>query len=330
MRFAFDEDQHEMRDAVADALAEACPPGRVREAWEARDAGIREVLGDLGLLGLNLPESAGGLGLGPVGWILPLEETGRYAVPTPLVETIATNPTLVEAGWTELAERVAEGASFVALAEVGPDGVSRALDADVAWGVLRAHEGRVERCVEPSLTPCESVDGSRRVFALDGAWEAVDADAVGLTQRASLAAAAQLLGLSRHLLDVTVEYAKARRQFGKAIGSFQAVQHHLVDALLKQRFAGPAVYRAAWCLENGTEDADVAVRMAKLYASEAAELTVRKALQVHGAIGYTFEYDLHLWMKRVWALSAAWGAPHDHLDAVAAHLLPASPGAPHG
>jgi alkylation response protein AidB-like acyl-CoA dehydrogenase len=98
-----------------------------------------------------------------------------------------------------------------------------------------------------------------------------------------------------------------RKQFGSAIGSFQAVKHHLADALVKLEFARPVVYRAAYSMSHRSESAALHVSMAKVYASEAALLAARTALQCHGAIGYSYEHDLHLWMKRAWALAATWG-----------------------
>lgn len=317
MRFAFDEEHTELQHAVAESLQDACPPTRVRAAWDARDTDLRAVLAELGLLGLNLPEDAGGLGLGATHWVLPLEETGKLAVPTPLVETFATNPTLAEAGLTDLAERVASGEAFVTAMQAG----GLAVDADIAEAILVVDGGRVSRVNNPVLTPQTSVDGTRRLFAVTGALEDLDADGAALFDRAALAASAQLIGLGQHMLDVAVDYAKSRRQFGKPIGAFQAVQHHLVDALLQLQFARPAVYRAAWSLEHGHKDASLHVSMAKTHASEAATFVARKALQVHGAIGYTFEYDLHMWMKRSWALSSAWGDPKWHIARVGGHVL---------
>ena len=120
---------------------------------------------------------------------------------------------------------------------------------------------------------------------------------------------------------MAVSYAKERRQFGKPIGSFQAIQHHLADALLKIRFAKPVVYRAAWSVARCDPAADLHVSMAKCFAADAAEVACRKSLQVHGAIGYTFEYDLHLWLKRAWALRRAWGDPEDHRSRVGDAIL---------
>jgi alkylation response protein AidB-like acyl-CoA dehydrogenase len=123
------------------------------------------------------------------------------------------------------------------------------------------------------------------------------------------------------MLDVTVEYVKVRQQFGRPVGSFQAVKHHLADALARVELAAPVVYRAAYA--EGRSEAARAVRiaMAKASASDAATFVAKKALQCHGAIGYAFENDLHLWMKRAWALAAAWGDAGWHRARVAAAVL---------
>jgi alkylation response protein AidB-like acyl-CoA dehydrogenase len=115
---------------------------------------------------------------------------------------------------------------------------------------------------------------------------------------------------------MTVAYVKDRRQFGVPIGSFQAVKHHLADALKELTFARPAVQRAAWSLANDRPAASRDVSMAKAMASDAASLVARKALQCHGAIGYTVEHDLHLYLKRTWALSRAYGDAPYHRDRV--------------
>jgi alkylation response protein AidB-like acyl-CoA dehydrogenase len=127
-----------------------------------------------------------------------------------------------------------------------------------------------------------------------------------------VATAAELVGAGRHLVEAAVAYAKTRHQFGKPIGSFQAVKHHLADAHVALEMAAPAVYRAAHSLARAEPDRSVHASMAKALASEAALLAARKSLQCHGAFGYAFENDLHMWMKRVWALAAAWGDAATH------------------
>src|SRR5207248_3327177 len=130
-----------------------------------------------------------------------------------------------------------------------------------------------------------------------------------------------LCGLSAHLISVTVEYVKVRRQFGSPVGSFQAVKHMLASAHLALEFARPLVYRAAWSMAEREPDRSIHVAMAKAQASDAATLAARVALQCHGAIGYSFEYDLHLWMKRAWVLGTAWGDARWHRARVGRAIL---------
>jgi hypothetical protein len=157
----------------------------------------------------------------------------------------------------------------------------------------------------------DSIDGSRARAITGGEGEGL------LFDRIALGTAAQLVGLGRRMLDMTVAYAIERKQFGVAIGSQQAVKHHLADAALQLQFAAPAVYRAAWSMSTGAETATRDVSMAKAMASDAARLVGRKALQVHGAIGYTVEYDLHLYFKRAEALARSWGDAAWHRRRVA-------------
>jgi alkylation response protein AidB-like acyl-CoA dehydrogenase len=132
-----------------------------------------------------------------------------------------------------------------------------------------------------------------------------------------------LVGLGQAMLDLTVGYVSERQQFGQPIGSFQAVKHHLADAALALEFARPVVWRAAWSIAHDAPTRARDVSMAKAMASDAAELVGRKALQCHGAIGYTVEADLHLYLKRTWALARTWGDTAHHTDRVAAALAAA-------
>jgi alkylation response protein AidB-like acyl-CoA dehydrogenase len=123
------------------------------------------------------------------------------------------------------------------------------------------------------------------------------------------------------MIEMTVDYAKVRKQFGAPIGSFQAVKHALASAHMKLEMARPAVYRAAYSLAHADDDRALHVSMAKACASDAATLAARTALQCHGAIGYSFEHDLQLWMKRAWSLAAAWGDSRRHRARVATVIL---------
>ncbi len=149
---------------------------------------------------------------------------------------------------------------------------------------------------------------------------AAEAAVALLADRAAAGTAAMLVGLTGRMLDLSAAYAKERHQFGKPIGSFQAVKHLLADARVALEFARPATYRAAWSLATAQPALSHDASMAKAMASDAADLAARVALQVHGAIGYTWECDLHFFLKQTWALSRAWGDAATHRRLVLAQL----------
>jgi alkylation response protein AidB-like acyl-CoA dehydrogenase len=149
---------------------------------------------------------------------------------------------------------------------------------------------------------------------------AADAIVQLMADRAAAGSAALLIGLADRMITMAADYARERQQFGKPIGSFQAVKHLLADARVKLEFARPATYRAAWSLATSQPTVSHDASMAKAMASDAADRAARVALQVHGAIGYTWECDLHYFMKRTWALSRAWGDAPTHRQLVLASI----------
>ncbi|MCU1386688.1 MAG: acyl-CoA dehydrogenase, partial [Ilumatobacteraceae bacterium] len=195
----------------------------------------------------------------------------------------------------------------------------------VASLVLVAHGGTVDLLDHPLIDSgaIEGLDGGRRLATLTDitGGTALAADLERLTDAGALATAAYLLGLSTRMLAIAGDYARDRRQFGQPIGAFQAVKHLMADALLKVEFARPAIYRAAWSFANDTPDRGRDVSMAKALVSDAALKAARSALQVHGAIGYTWECDLQLFMKKAWALAPAWGSAQQHRRRVADAVL---------
>lgn len=331
MRFAFDEEQLMFRDTVREVLARECPPGVVRAAWtneHGRAPAVWKQLGELGVLGMAAGEAWGGLGLDALDWVLVAEETGRYAVPEPVIDTLAVAvPALAASDSAALQDRwlgrLAAGRATAAAADGDGARVCWADTADVL--LLRAGDElhAVERGAV-ALSACDSVDRARRLF--DVRWTPspatrVTADASAAFDRGALATAAQLVGLAVGMLDRTVEYVTVRQQFGVPIGSFQAIKHRLADALSAIEFARPVVYRAAYAVAADAPDRAVRVSMAKAFASDAARTVARHALQCHGAIGYSFEYDLHLWMKRAWCLASAWGDAAWHRERVGFQLI---------
>ena len=297
MHFAFTEEQRQIQDAVRGMLTKECTPEVVR----AGATGVWSQLAELGVLGMNISEDHGGMGLGGCDWVLLCEEAGRAALPLALTETLALGPILADAGSVELAEAVAEGRARVTV------GRHFFVDADEAQTIFRLDGDTLSLMSDPTCVAAESVNDSRRIFTVTGPSRALDVDGAGVLNRLLVGTAAELLGLAEKQLDLAVAYAKERRQFGKPIGAFQAIQHHLANALLALRFAKPVVYRAAFFLSSGDPDLSIHAAMAKSKAADAAYAVRRLALQVHGAIGYAHEYDLHLWMKRSMALEAAWG-----------------------
>jgi alkylation response protein AidB-like acyl-CoA dehydrogenase len=329
MRFALTDDQAALRDAVRDLLGRECPPAVVREAWTEgaaapRVAAVWAKLAEMGVVGAAVPEAAGGLGLGACDVVPLLEEAGRVALPLPIVETaFVAGPLLAAAGDDDAVAALVEGELLVACALDGAATVPWAEDAGLI--LVAERPGAPVRRVTGALESAESIDGARRVGLLTdpGAGEQIGASdeaCLAAWQRGALGAAAQLIGLSRALLAMTVTYAEERRQFGVPIGSFQAVKHQLANALLGLEFAAPTVLRAAWSLDTGADTADRDVAMAKALASEAAERVAATALQAHGAIAYTTEYDLHLFGMRVWASSRGWGDAEWQRARVAAAL----------
>ena len=337
MRFAFTDDQKMLRDTVREVLQRECAPDVVRAVWEGRPEGVRAVwstLADTGVLGMTASEEAGGMGMSELDALLPLEETGYAALPGPLVDTMAVGIPLLEAGGTDAQRErwlapAASGDARIVIAFEDQEIVAHAGSADL----LIAERGGAGYCVpigEATVTPETSVDRSRELGRIQFEASAQyrmreDVDITALfelsSERASLATAAQLIGVSRRMLDMTVQYAKDREQFGKPIGAQQAVKHRLANALIEQEFARPLVYRAGWSMATNADDAEVCVSLAKIYAGEAAKFVAKEALQIHGAIGYTIECDLHMWMKRAWALSAAHGDAAYHRERVGRHIL---------
>ncbi|WP_141013458.1 acyl-CoA dehydrogenase family protein [Nocardioides sambongensis] len=305
MRFELTEDQRDFAASLDRLIAGADPVG-VARAWGAGDTApglsLWRRLADQGVSALLVPEEAGGMGATPVELAVAFEVLGKHAVPGPWVEAAAYLATELSG---EAQEAVAAGA--VATVAVPPH-TPYALDADVATQVyLAGSDGLRTATPDEQLT---SVDRTRRLFRLraggihdtaDRAAEAFDA--------AALATSAQLLGAGERVLAGAVTYVKQRRQFGREIGSYQAIKHQLADVRIALDFARPLVHGAALADDV---DRGRAVSAAKVACADAAYRASRTGLQVHGAIGYTEEFDLSVWITRIRALVTAWGTPGFH------------------
>ena len=333
MDFRFTEEQQMMADTVRELLADLCQPAdlrRLMQAGAARDEKRWAAIVELGLQGALVPEDSGGLGLKAADFVQIAEACGHAGLPEPLVENAGVAlPLLAELARDRRAaavlERALAGEITVAVAHPANPFIA---DADTAGALIAARGPEVHLCdtADVALVQQASVDPFRRLFttadracvstAIASAEEAAPALAAAL-DRGALFAAAQLLGIAQRVVDLAVAYAKERSQFGKPIGSYQAVKHLLATAQVKIEFARPVVHAAAAELENADAFSRARISHAKLAATEAADLACRTAVQVHGAMGYSWEVDVHFFLKRTLALSSWWGDRKFHMDRVA-------------
>ena len=321
MRFELTEEQRGFGESLADLLKGADVLGATR-AWStgstSQGLALWKRLADQGLSALVVPESAGGLGGSPVDLCVAFEQLGRFAVPGPWVESAAYLP-LALASSSLVLGSLAEGAvGTVAAPPVAP----RAVDAHVAHHVFLSSGQSISTGTVG--TSYDSIDPARTLFDVSPEDEIEAGDLHRAFDLAVLATSAQLLGLGEHLLAMTVDYVKQRKQFGRQIGSYQALKHRLADVRIALDFVRPLVLGAAVQWEGPDRSRDVAA--AKVAASDGAYLAARTALQLHGAIGYTQEYDASVWILRTRALVSAWGTPQQTRRRVLASLE----GAAHG
>lgn len=310
MDFRFTDDQLTLAEGVRDFLAGTHGPDVLRRLDAAagvggspRDPAIWQALVDMGLPALLVPEAQGGLGLGLVEAALIAVECGRVCLAEPLVET-----------------------AFVGVPWLRKQGADADLEAIAAGARLAAPAHQINGWVSDGEgAPLQSVDPLRCLSIAD---KPLSNDPY-LLDLGALMAAAQLVGLADAMLAQATEYAKIRTQFGQPIGAFQAIKHQLASVAVAVEFAKPVVWRAAAALQDDLASASLHVSHAKVAATDAAMLASETAIQVHGAMGYTYEVDLHFWMKRTWALAGAWGARAYHMkridDAVIGGTHPTGP-----
>ena len=309
MNFELDEQQRDFAASIDAALGAADVPAAVR-AWTAGDTGpgrkVWATLADLGVTALAVGEDHDGSGAHPVDLVVALERVGAHCVPGPVTESIAVAPILLASDDRSAALAAGE---LIATAAIAPQ-MPRAVDAGFAGLVLVADGDQVYDGVAGGSR--DSLDPSRKLFDVIASGTGWAADVQRAREYGALATAAQLIGAGQAMLDASVAYARQRSQFGRLIGSYQAIKHKLADVHIALELARPLVYGAA--LSLGADSADTArdVSAAKVAAAEAGLLAARSALQTHGAIGFTQEHDLGLLLLRAQALRSAWGDPTAH------------------
>jgi len=315
LKFSLSAEQQAFATSLDDLLAASDVPA-VHRAWADGDTApgveLWSRLAELGVTALVVPDELGGLDGTPLDLAVAFERLGYHAVPGPWIETAALAPALLRKTDAEgILAAVAEGDARVTFAL--PPAVPYALDCDVSTHayIVADHALSVGRTVEA----LRSVDPARRLHTLapEMAISVLDEQAIQLgLDNAALACAATLVGAGERMLATSIDYVGARRQFGRVIGEYQAIKHALADVRVALDFARPLVHGAARELSSGSTSASRDVSAAKVLASAAADRAARTALQVHGAIGYTLECDLSIWILKTRALVGAWGTPAAH------------------
>jgi len=343
MDFTFTAEQYEFRDAIASFLSAEVTPERIRARWDSEtgfDTGLWSGLSELGLSSMLVPEALGGLGLGALDFVMLAEECGRVALPEPIVvSALVATPLLVDAldvveneqklRLQGLLEKIASGEALVLAGHLINANINFA---DMADALLLPHGDEIHLIERGAFTlkHRKSLDPSRRVCEIDWSPSGDTCIARGRQgadiwrsslNRGALGAAAQLLGLTDAMIKQAVRYSSEREQFGKAIGTNQAVKHLLADCAVRLEYAKPVVARAAYTCHVAPTRADCAVSHAKVAAAEASSMAARNCIQVFGAMGYTWECDLQIFAKRAWVLEKTWGDSGFHKNRIHEWLL---------
>jgi alkylation response protein AidB-like acyl-CoA dehydrogenase len=353
MQFGLSESQQILKDTARKFFAGESPIAAVRKSMEtdtAYDTALWTKLAEQGFTGIIAPEEFGGMGLGKVELILLMEEAGYALLPGPFFSTVALAGSVIEAcGSPEQKKKylgsiaAGQARSTVALVEAAGSwdtenlGINAAgnrltgtklfvTDAAVAdFIVVVARDGVYIVDAKASgvhIEPMKGMDLARKIYSIE--FKNTPAETLGNSSGlanalnvATAALCAEMTGGMQRALELTVAYAKTRKQFGKPIGIFQAVQHLCADMYLETESSRSATYYAAWALEENTPDAAVSVSVAKMYASDAARNVGNRGIQVHGGMGFTWENDIHLYYRRAKASETMLGDATFHRERIA-------------
>jgi alkylation response protein AidB-like acyl-CoA dehydrogenase len=359
MQFGLGESQEFLKDSARKFFAGECSSSEMRRLMEtdtAFDATLWSKLVDQGYTGIIFPEEYGGVGLGKVELMLLMEEAGRALLPGPFFSTVVLAGSVIDAvatpdlkkkylapiceGQARATAAILEASASWDLRDAQLTASNNKLtgeklfvsDAAVADFILVVAKNGVfvvdAKAPGLKISPMSSMDLTRKLYVVQ--FKDTPAEPLGPTTNlprafdiATAALAAELVGGMQRTLDITVEYAKTRKQFGKPIGMFQAVQHQCADMYLETESARSAIYYAGYALEENTPDAATAVSIAKMYASDAGRTVGNRGIQVHGGMGFTWENDLHLYYRRAKASENAFGDATFHRERIAASVIDA-------
>ena len=357
MQFGLSESQEFLKDSARKFFAGECPSAEMRRLMEtdtAYDAALWSKLTDQGYTGIIFPEAYGGVGLGKVELMLLMEEAGRALLPGPFFSTVVLAGSVLDAVASPAHKQKylapicrGEARSTVAILEANASWNLRDIQLTAANGKLSGEKYFVSDAAvadfilviasngvfivnskAPGLkiSPMTAMDLTRKLYVVE--FSNTPAEEIGATANlerafdvATAALAAEMVGGMQRTLDITVEYAKTRKQFGKPIGTFQAVQHQCADMYLETESSRSAVYYAGWALEENSPDASTAVSIAKMYASDAARSVGNRGIQIHGGMGFTWENDVHLYYRRAKGSETAFGDATFHRERIATKVI---------
>jgi alkylation response protein AidB-like acyl-CoA dehydrogenase len=357
MQFGLSESQEFLKDSARKFFAGECPSAEMRRLMEtdtAYDAALWSKLTDQGYTGIIFPEAYGGVGLGKVELMLLMEEAGRALLPGPFFSTVVLAGTVLDAVASPAHQQKylapicrGEARSTVAILEANASWNPRDIqltatngkltgekyfvsDAAIADFIIAVARNGVfivnSKAPGLKISPMSAMDLTRKLYVVE--FSSTPAEEIGATTNlerafdvATAALSAELVGGMQRTLDITVEYAKTRKQFGKPIGTFQAVQHQCADMYLETESSRSAVYYAGWALEENSPDASTAVSIAKMYASDAARTVGNRGIQIHGGMGFTWENDVHLYYRRAKGSETAFGDATFHRERIATKVI---------
>src|SRR5580658_8044525 len=361
MQFGLNESQEILKQNARQFFAGECPMAQVRHLAESRqpyDPTLWTKMATQGYTGIIFPEKYDGLGLGAVELILLMEEAGRALLPGPFWSTVALAGAVIDAVASDAQKTRylapicrGQALSTLALLETGAtwdladaklaDSSGNltgeklfVLDADVADFILVAARTGVflveTQAPGLSITPMPALDLTRNFYAVQ--FQNTPAEKLGdganlgrALDTATVALVAEMVGGMQRVLDLTVDYAKMRKQFGKPIGTFQAVQHQCADMYLETESSRSAAYYAAWALEHDAPDAATATSIAKMYASDACRAVGNRGIQIHGGNGFAWENDLHLYYRRAKTSETMLGDATFHRERIAQFVIDSAP-----
>ena len=348
MQFELDEDQALLKSSTREFLEKESPLEKVRSVSEETPEGFsREVyaqLAELGYLGLTIPENQGGAGMSTVGLAAVTHEMGRAAFPGPFLDVLLVAEILSRLDGDAAAgllRQVVQGDKIVLVARAETLTHPRESSTEVRFsgGTVSGTKGPLAFGASADALLVTTQQGLVLVARPEAGWNLVSLDTFDHAQRfvritlddpgelvldqgvprevdwlGTLGASGLLLGLMERSLELAVDYLKERQAFGQTIGSFQALQHRAADMWIQMEGSRAAVYRAAWALEEQREEAPLLVAAAKAYGGDAAGFVCGETIQLFGGVGFTWEYDPHIYFKRAKTLQQLYGSTRDQLE----------------